>query len=105
MKTSDFGYDLPDELIAQEPWPVRDACKMLVLKRDSGKIENKQFFNIADYLNKGDLLVVNETRVIPARLNGKKRGSGGECEILLLKRVESMQYEKLVSDHKPSDQY
>lgn len=85
MLTSDFDYDLPKEFIAQEPWPVRDECKMLVLHRDTGKIEHKIFKDIIDFLNPGDLLVANETRVIPARLLGRKRGTGGVCEIFLLR--------------------
>lgn len=87
MKTSDFNYILPKELIAQEPWPVRDECRMLVLDKESGSVTDKQFFNIYDYLNPGDLLIANETRVLPARLLGKKRGTGGDAEILLLKNV------------------
>lgn len=85
MKTEDFDYDLPEELIAQEPAPIRDACKMLVMKRDTGAIEDKIFRDIVDYLKPGDLLVANETRVMPARLLGNKRGSGGSAEIFLLR--------------------
>lgn len=92
MKTSDFGYELPPELIAQKPWPVRDACKMLVLDKSTGQTKDKHFFNVADYLQPGDLLVVNETRVLPARLIGKKRDTGGECEILLLKQLDATKY-------------
>lgn len=87
MKTSDFGYILPKELIAQEPWPDRDQCRMLVLDKSNGNIEDKKFFQIQDYLRSGDLLVANETRVLPARLIGKKRDTGGAAEILLLKNV------------------
>lgn len=85
MLTSDFDYDLPEELIAQSPAPVRDECKMLVLHKDTGELEHKIFKDILDFLNPGDLLVANETRVIPARLIGQKRGTGGLCEILLLR--------------------
>lgn len=85
MLTSDFDYDLPEELIAQSPAPVRDECKMLVLHKDTGEVEHKIFKDILDFLNPGDLLVANETRVIPARLIGQKRGTGGLCEILLLR--------------------
>ena len=85
MLTSDFDYELPQELIAQSPAEVRDECRMLVLHRSTGEIEHKIFKDIVDYLNPGDLLVANETRVIPARLIGKKRGSGGVCELLLLR--------------------
>lgn len=87
MKTSDFNYILPKELIAQEPWPNRDQCCMLVLDKKTGNIEDKHFFDIYNYLEPGDLLIANETRVLPARLLGKKRGSGGEAEILLLTNI------------------
>ena len=76
MKTSDFDYDLPQELIAQEPAAVRDACRMLVMDRETGAIEDRIFRDIIDYLEPGDLLVANETRVLPARLLGAKRGTG-----------------------------
>ena len=85
MLTSDFDYELPQELIAQTPANVRDECRMLVLHRNTSQIEHRKFKDIVDYLNPGDLLVANETRVIPARLLGKKRGSGGVCELLLLR--------------------
>jgi S-adenosylmethionine:tRNA ribosyltransferase-isomerase len=85
MKTADFDYDLPPELIAQAPAPIRDACKMLVLNRETGQIEDKIFRDIIDYLEPGDLLVANETRVLPARLLGAKRGSGGAAEVFLLR--------------------
>ena len=75
MKTSDFDYDLPQELIAQEPAAVRDACRMLVMDRETGAIEDRIFRDIIDYLEPGDLLVANETRVLPARLLGAKRGT------------------------------
>ena len=76
MLTSDFDYELPEKLIAQTPAEVRDECRMLVLHKDSGEIEHKIFKDIVDYVNPGDLLIANETRVIPARLIGKKRGTG-----------------------------
>lgn len=85
MKTSDFDYNLPPERIAQEPASIRDACKMLVMRRDSGALEDRIFRDIAEYLRPGDLLVANETRVMPARLLGAKRGSGGEAEVFLLR--------------------
>lgn len=85
MKTSDFDYHLPEELIAQSPAPVRDECRMLVLDRHTGAIEDRIFKDIADYLHEGDLLVANETRVRPARLLGHKRGTGGACEVFLLR--------------------
>ena len=87
MKTSDFEYELPAELIAQEPAAVRDECKLLVVGRTSGKLEDRIFRDIVDYVNPGDLLVVNETRVLPARLLGAKRGTGGAAEVFLLREV------------------
>ncbi|MDO5335636.1 MAG: tRNA preQ1(34) S-adenosylmethionine ribosyltransferase-isomerase QueA [Coriobacteriia bacterium] len=85
MKTDDFDYELPEELIAQEPAPIRDACNMLVMRRDTGAIEDRIFRDIEEYLHPGDLLVVNETRVMPARLLGSKRSTGGSAEIFLLR--------------------
>lgn len=85
MQTSDFEYDLPPELIAQEPAAVRDQCRMLVMDRTTGALEDRIFCDLVNYVQPGDLFVVNETRVIPARLLGTKRGSGGACEVLLLK--------------------
>ena len=85
MKTSDFDYNLPEELIAQSPAPVRDECRMLVLDRNDGGIEDRIFRDIIDYLDEGDLLVANETRVRPARLLGTKRNTGGACEVFLLR--------------------
>ncbi|MBQ9068141.1 MAG: tRNA preQ1(34) S-adenosylmethionine ribosyltransferase-isomerase QueA [Eggerthellaceae bacterium] len=87
MKTSDFDYNLPEERIAQEPWPVRDECKMLVMDRATGALEDRIFRDIADYLHPGDVLVANETRVLPARLLGTKRGTGGAAEVFLLREV------------------
>ena len=87
MKTSDYEYELPAELIAQEPAAVRDECKMLVVDRESGALEDRVFRDIIDYVNPGDLLVVNETRVLPARLLGSKRGTGGAAEVFLLREV------------------
>ncbi len=89
MKTADFDYDLPGELIAQAPADVRDACRMLVLSRETGAVADRIFRDIAEYLRPGDLLVANETRVIPARLLGRKRGTGGEAEVLLLRECAS----------------
>lgn len=85
MRTEDFDYHLPPELIAQEPAPVRDACRMLALNRVTGAIEDRIFRDIEDYLRPGDLLVANETRVMPARLLGTKRTSGGSAEVFLLR--------------------
>ncbi len=84
MKTSDFYYDLPKELIAQEPLKERSSSRLMVLDRESGHIEHKHFFDIVDYLNEGDALILNDTKVLPARLYGAKEGSGGAIEFLLL---------------------
>lgn len=88
MMTKDFYYDLPQELIAQTPLDDRTASKLLVLGRESGEITHRVFRDITDYLQEGDCLVMNNTRVIPARLYGVKEGSGGKIEFLLLKRLE-----------------
>ena len=88
MRTEDFNYDLPEELIAQEPAAVRDACRMLVMDRESGELEDRIFRDIKEYLRPGDLLVANETRVMPARLLGAKRGTGGQAEVFLLREVK-----------------
>ena len=87
MKTSDFDYELPEELIAQTPISPRDHSRLLVYDRETRKAEHRHFYDIADYLKKGDVLVINETKVIPARLYGKKRGTGTDFEFLLLKRL------------------
>ena len=86
MKTSDFDYDLPPELIAQEPAAERDGCRLLVMDRATGALEDRIFRDIADYLRPNDLLVANETRVMPARLLGAKRGTGGAAEVFLLRQ-------------------
>ena len=86
MKTSDFDYDLPEELIAQEPAAERDGCRLLVMDRVTGALEDRVFRDIAEYLRPGDLLVANETRVMPARLLGAKRGTGGAAEVFLLRQ-------------------
>jgi len=90
MRTDDFDYPLPDELIAQAPAEPRDSCRLLVLDREDGRVEHKVFSDIIDFLEPGDLVVANKTRVLPARLVGKKRGTGGVCETLLLKRCEDV---------------
>ena len=88
MKTSDFDYDLPPELIAQEPPQRRTDSRMMVLHRDNGTIEHRGITDIGDYLESGDLLVVNNTSVIPARIFGHKRESGGTVELLLLEPLD-----------------
>ena len=87
MRTADFTYDLPDDLIAQSPAPSRDQSRLLVLHRDSCQREHRQFPNLLEYLRAGDLLVLNNTRVIPARLRAFKPGSGGNIEVLLVEKV------------------
>ena len=84
MDIADFSYDLPPELIAQTPIEPRDSSRLLVLRRTDGRIEHRHFRNIGDYLRPGDLLVANQSRVLPARLLGAKEGSGGHAELLLL---------------------
>jgi S-adenosylmethionine:tRNA ribosyltransferase-isomerase len=100
MKTSDFFYDLPEELIAQDPLEDRTASRLLVLDRKTGAVKHKIFSDVIDYLNKGDCLVINNTRVIPARLIGEKEGTGGKVEVLLLKRRANDVWETLVKPGK-----
>ena len=99
MKTSDFDYYLPEELIAQTPVEPRDASRLLVYNRKEDKIYHRQFFNIKDYLKKGDVLVRNNTRVLPARMFAKTP-NGGSVEILLLKRFNLTEWEVLVKPGK-----
>lgn len=100
MKLSDFNYELPEELIAQDPLEQRDNSRLMVLHRDTGDIEHKHFYDIIDYLNAGDCLVINNTKVIPARLMGVKEGTGASIEVLLLKRKEEKVWETLVKPGK-----
>lgn len=100
MKTSDFYYDLPESLIAQTPIEPRDSSRMLVLDRKSGKIEHKHFYDIIDYLNENDCLIVNDSRVLPARIFGRKKETGGQVEFLLLKQIENNKWETLVKPGK-----
>ena len=88
LNTKDFYYDLPQELIAQHPTEDRTASRLMVLDRKNGEIQHKHFYDITEFLNEGDCLVMNNTRVIPARLYGVKEGSGGKIEFLLLKRID-----------------
>ena len=96
LKTSDFDYYLPGDLIAQDPLPCRDQSRLMVVRRESQQFEHKRFKDIVDYLRPGDVLVLNDTRVIPARLWGIKEGSGGQVEVLLLTRREENLWEVLV---------
>ena len=95
MKLSDFMYELPEERIAQTPVEPRDHSRLMVLHRDTHVIEHRHFYDVIDYLNPGDCLVINETKVIPARLYGE-RPTGGACEVLLLKQVGPKRWETLV---------
>ena len=94
MKTHDFWYDLPEELIAQTPLEQRDCSRLLVLDKETGSISHKHFYNIIDYLNPGDTLVMNDSRVLPARLLGN-RPTGGAVEVLLLRDLGSKKWECL----------
>ena len=100
MKTSDFYFDLPQELIAQDPLEDRSSSRLLVLDRESGKTQHRVFRDIIEYLNPGDCLVVNNTKVIPARLYGSKIGTDAKIEVLLLKRREHNVWETLVKPGK-----
>lgn len=96
MKTSDFYYDLPEELIAQDPLEDRSASRLLVLRRESGEITHRHFRDVKEYLCPGDCLVINDTKVIPARLYGEKTDTGAAVELLLLKRHQDNVWETLV---------
>ena len=100
MKTSDFYYDLPEELIAQDPLEDRSSSRLLVLNRESGAVSHHIFKDIVDYLHEGDCLVINDTKVLPARLIGSKVGTDAKIEILLLKRKENNIWETLVKPGK-----
>jgi len=100
FKTSDFYYELPERLIAQTPIKERDHSRLLVLDKKSGKIEHKHFFNLVEYLNAGDCLVINDTKVLPARLFGNKKDTQTLIEILLLKRIDDKKWEILVKPGK-----
>lgn len=100
MDLKDFNYDLPEELIAQDPLEDRSSSRLMVLHKDTGRIEHKIFRNIIDYLNPGDCLVINDTKVIPARLMGIKEDTGATIEVLLLKRNADDVWECLVKPGK-----
>ena len=100
MDVKDFRYDLPQELIAQDPLEDRSSSRLLVLDKDTGEITHKHFYDIIDYLDEGDCLVLNETKVIPARLMGVKKDTGAVVEILLLKRKSRTVWECLVKPGK-----
>ena len=96
MKTSDFNYELPEELIAQEPLKDRASSRLMVLNKNTGEIQHKTFRDIKGYLKKGDCLVINDTKVLPARLIGERKNTGARVEILLLVRKEIDKWEVLV---------
>lgn len=96
MKKSDFYYDLPQELIAQTPIEPRDASRLMKIDRESGGIVHDRFYNICDYLKSGDLLVMNDSKVFPARIYGEKRDTGVHAELLLLKRRSLTDWETMV---------
>lgn len=100
MKAKDFDYYLPEELIAQHPLEKRDECRLMILDKEIGQVEHKVFKDILDYLNKGDCLVLNDTRVMPARLIGEKEETRGKMEFLLLKRKDKDTWETLVKPGK-----
>ncbi len=100
MQLKDFYYDLPEELIAQDPIEDRSASRLMHVNRENGQLEHKVFKDVIDYLNEGDCLVINNTKVIPARLMGEREGTGAIIEVLLLKRRENDIWETLVKPGK-----
>ena len=104
MKLSDFSYELPQELIAQDPLENRSSSRLMLLDRKTGEIEHKIFSDVMDYLNPGDCLVINDTRVIPARLIGLKEDTQAQIEVLLLKRRRDSIWEVLVKPGKKARQ-
>ncbi|MGH4051390.1 MAG: tRNA preQ1(34) S-adenosylmethionine ribosyltransferase-isomerase QueA [Clostridium sp.] len=100
MKVKDFYFELPKEFIAQHPLEKRDESRLMVINKTSKGIEHRQFKNIIEYLNPGDCLVLNDTRVLPARLLGVREGTGGKMEFLLLKRIDINHWETLVKPGK-----
>ncbi len=100
MKTSDFFYDLPQELIAQTPLEPRDSSRLLIMDKKTGNIEHKHFYDIINYLNEGDCLIANNSRVLPARIYGIKDETGANVEFLLLKQVGNKVWETLAKPGK-----
>ena len=100
MNVSEFNFDLPQELIAQDPLEDRSSSRLLVLDKETGDIQHKNFRDLLSYLRRGDCLVVNDTKVIPARLYGVKEETEAKIEVLLLKRRESDLWETLVKPGK-----
>ena len=100
MKIEEFDYHLPEELIAQKPAEKRDASRLLVVHRDTGETEHRHFYDILEYLNPGDCLVLNNSKVLPARLFGTKEKTGAKVEFLLIKRIEGDLWETMVKPGK-----
>lgn len=100
MKTSDFDYELDPQLIAQHPTDRREACRLLIMDRETGEMTHDHFYHIGDYLNPGDLLIINDTKVIPARLFGHRPGKEESIEVLLLRNTEGSRWETLVKPGK-----
>ena len=100
MNINDFDYDLPQELIAQKPTDKRDCSRLMVVHRDSGTLEHRHFYDILEYLNPGDCLVLNNSKVLPARLYGTKEETGAKVEFLLIKRIEGDLWETMVKPGK-----
>lgn len=100
MKVSDYWYDLPKELIAQDPINKRDESRLLVVRKNDGSITHKHFYDVIDYMDKGDVLVINDTKVIPARLIGTIDGKDAVCEVFLVKRLDKDLWECLVKPGK-----
>ena len=100
MKTDDFDYYLPEELIAQVPLEHREESRLLVLDKNNGNMIDDKFYDIVNYLNKGDVLVLNDTKVMPARLIGEKEDTGAVIEVLLLKNINEDNWECLVKTAK-----
>lgn len=96
MHINDFDYELPEELIAQKPQKDRDKCRLMVLRRKDNSIEHRHFFDILEYLKEGDCLLLNDSKVIPARLYGIKEGTGARVEFLLIKRIDGDIWETMV---------
>ena len=100
MLKSDFYYDLPQELIAQTPLEPRDSSRLMKIDRKSGEITHDRFYNICDYLEKGDLLVLNDSKVFPARLYGVKQETGAAVQFLLLHQISHNRWEVMVKPGK-----
>ena len=101
-KKSQFNYDLPEELIAQAPLDKRDSSKLMVMNKKTGELSHKHFYDIVDYLNEGDCLVLNDSKVLPARLWGENTETGRIVEFLLLKQININSWEVLVKPGKKS---